>query len=87
MKDEIQQILLIVTSEQKLNAQRYSELRRSVDDIYSKLSTTIATKEQLNQVYESLSEDIACISVDHHKLKKRVTVLEKKFRKLEDRIS
>ena len=90
MKDEIQQILGIVTKEQGLNAHRYSELKRSIDDIYSKLSTFSAimvTKDQFNHAFESLSEDIASLSGDHHKLKRRMTLLEKKFEKLEDRLS
>jgi polyhydroxyalkanoate synthesis regulator phasin len=83
LKDQNQQILKIVTDEQALNAARYHELRKAIDDTNSKM----ATKEQLDQVYESLSQDITCLSDDHHQLKKRVTVLERKFRKLEDRIS
>jgi hypothetical protein len=83
LKSELKNVLKIVTDEQGLNTGRYYELKKSIDDINFKM----ATKDQLDQVYESLSQDVACLSGDHHKLKKRVTLLERKFRKLEDRIS
>src|SRR4030095_13818934 len=77
------EILKIVTSEQELNAQRYHELKSSIDDIKLTILPTLATKEQLNHVYESLSQDITYLSGDHHKLRKRVDLLEKKQKNME----
>jgi archaellum component FlaC len=81
LKNEIQRVFAVVSSEQKLNDQRYYELKASIEDISSKM----ATKEQLDQVYESLSADITCMSGDSQKLTRRVDHLEKRVKRLEDR--
>lgn len=82
MKDEVKQILEIVTREQELNASRYQELKSSVDEIRS----TMATKDELNKAFESLSEDINTFAGDHYKLKKRVDVIDKRLKKVEERL-
>jgi len=64
---------------QLLSDQRYLELKRSIDDIYLKM----ATKDQLNQVFESLSQDITFLFGGQNRLEKRVSPLEKRVGKLE----
>jgi hypothetical protein len=69
-----------------LNAHRYHELKSELADI-NLILPTLATKGQLNQVYESLSQDMTCFSGGHMKLKKRVDGLEKRVKRLEHRTS
>ena len=78
-KDSWHQLMKGFTEAQALADQRYHELKRSIEDVSSK----IATKDQLNQVYESLSQDITFMFGNHHRLKKRVSQLEKRVGKLE----
>jgi chromosome segregation ATPase len=85
MNDQINQILKIVTSEQELTARRYAELKSSIDDINLKLPT-LATKDQLNRVFESLSQDISALAIDSEKLKKRIDSQEKRIKKLETKV-
>ena len=83
LQEERNQLWKAFTEEQAINTHRYYELKRSIDDVYSRM----ATKDQLNQVFESLSQDIAFLSGGHHRLKKRVSFLEKRVGKLEDQVS
>lgn len=69
--------LELFTREQALGAQRYQELKGSLEDVYVRLTLT-ATEEQLNHVYKSLSQDILCVAGDYHQFKKRVKPLLKK---------
>ena len=73
LKTEIQQVFKIVVSEQELNAYRYHELKRDLEEVNSKM----ATKDELNKVFESLSHDIVTLSTEHRKLKKDVNHLKK----------
>jgi len=78
-------LLKVFTEEQGLNAHRYHELRASSDDIRMTLKSMV-TKDQFEKAFDSLTQDITYLSGGHHKLKKRVTLLEKRVGKLEDRV-
>ncbi len=79
LKKEIHQILRILEEEQILNSNRYNELKSGIEDL------KIGTKEQLDHVFESLSQDITFLSGDHHRLKRKVEFIEKRVKRLEDR--
>ncbi len=83
MEDKIHQILEIVTAEQQLNASRYIEWKRSIEDIHQKM----ATKEQLQHLFETYSKDISAVIGDQEKTDKRVGVLERKVKKIEDKVA
>lgn len=83
VRSEIQQVLQIVTHKQSLNGHRYLELKGEIHEIKNVLPT-LATKDQLNQVYESLSQDITYISGDSQRQKRRIDSLEKRVKRLED---
>lgn len=67
---------------------RYHELKVSIDRIHDAIGgiqSMMATKGQLNQVFETLSQDITCLSGDSQKLVRRVDHLEKRVQRLEDK--
>ena len=71
-KDSWHQLRKGFTEAQLLVDRRYHELKTSIEDLSSKM----ATKDQLNQVLKSLSQDITFMFGDHHRLKKRVSILK-----------
>lgn len=73
MKDEVSKILRIVTQEQKLNALRFSKLKKYLKVIESKLPEFV-TKEHLHQVFESLTQDIRAL---HRKMKNGLTCISR----------
>jgi hypothetical protein len=79
LKNDQEGIKNIIKSEQILNESRYRELKSSLDKT--------ATKEQLTQVFEALSDDMIPLHSGQAQLKKRVAQHERRLNKIESNMA
>lgn len=75
-EEKLDKILEILNSEQKLNASRHYELRAEI----------ASTKDELNQVCQALSEDIAALHTDQAKITKGLDSHERRIKKIENKV-
>ena len=78
--DDVKKIKAVVDANQEIISVRFDSLDSQLGDVTQRLEWLekhVATKEQLEEVRQMLSEDISAISVDVVALRRHVSRLER----------